>query len=73
MMMPRMAMFRTGRMPINHIVMVDGDEMRFLCIRHLAKHGEVIDDESKLTCAHCKKRGWAKHARTPQYSTASIT
>lgn len=71
-MLPRMTMFRTTRMPINHIVLVDGDSMKFLCIRHEAKNGVVVGPEATLTCEHCKKRGWAKHARRPEYSTIGI-
>jgi hypothetical protein len=73
MQMPRMTMFRSKSLPVNHIVMVDGDSIKYLCIRHEAKHGELIEPDAKLTCEHCAKRGWAKHARTPQYSAANRT
>lgn len=59
-MLPRIALFRADRMNINHLVMVDGDILKPLCIRTPIKHGHLLDSDGKLTCENCRNRGWTK-------------
>lgn len=59
-MLPRLALFKAARMNINHIVMVDGDMMKPLCIRMPIKHGNIIDPNNSSICEHCQNRGWTK-------------
>ena len=59
-MLPRIGIFKADRMRINHIVMVDGETMKPLCIRMPLKHGRMMDSEASVTCDHCKNKGWTK-------------
>lgn len=59
-MLPRLAVFRSDRLFVNHMVLVDGENMKPLCIRNLVRHGVVLSPESEVTCKGCKGRGWIR-------------
>lgn len=60
-MLPRIGLFKSKRMNINHIVMVDGEVMKPVCIRMPVKFGVMLDPSiDGLTCEHCKNKGWTK-------------
>lgn len=60
MMLPRLAMFKSDRMNINHLVFVDGDVMKPICIRMPVKHGHLLAPDAALTCENCRNKGWTK-------------
>lgn len=73
MTLPRLALFKSmtgSSISINHIVIVDGEIYRPLCIRNPIKRGSLINPEKyPVTCSHCKNRGWIKSIGFQQYKT----
>lgn len=67
-MIPRLGVFESvggggkkGRhVPVYHMVLVDGDELRLTCIRQAPKYGKLVAADSSLTCNSCKVKGWAQ-------------
>lgn len=60
-MLPRIGLFKSDRMGINHIILVDGEVMRPVCIRMPVKFGRMLDPlVDSLTCHHCQNKGWTK-------------
>lgn len=67
-MIPRIGVFEsTGgggkkrrHVPVYHMVLVDGEDLKLVCIRQPVKYGKMVDAGSNITCNSCNVRGWAQ-------------
>lgn len=63
MLLPRLAVFKSNpgkRVSLKHIVMVDGDVWRPICIRNPVNRGTLVANDSEITCSGCRNKGWTK-------------
>ena len=59
MILPRLYKYELKRIKSTvHIILVDGDQNKIMCIRHLAKNGNRVDPLTEVTCNSCMHRGW---------------
>lgn len=59
MVLPRLAKYEINRIySVVHIVLVDGDENKLMCIRHVVKKGQRASIDAEVNCGSCKGRGW---------------
>lgn len=59
MILPRLATFKAIRLvPLVHVILVNGDEFKAICVRQPIRHGILMEPGTPVTCRSCSSRGW---------------